>query len=196
MRKLYFGSIIILCICSGLLAYNISKIKTQNKVKTIKQEEINKKLEKEKQAKIEKKEILILATFIYENNIRVDAYTAYEYAEFIHKVCNHPSLVVAVITSETNFRPTCRSKIGAVGLGQIRPEMWFEELSKVFPDVFKEPKDLYNWRKNIIATDYILTKLLVRFDGDINKVLKYYVGGNHKKYIEAVKEDLVFLTRG
>ncbi len=196
MRKYTYG-LIIFCLVIGMWFYNISIQQSQNKkIEKIKQEKIIKKVEKVKQSKIEEKEILILAKFIYQNNTRVDANTAYKYAKFINKLCKHPSLVVAVITSETNFRPTSRSKIGAIGLGQIRPEMWFKELAKVFPDVFKEPKDLYNWRKNILATDYILTKLLIKFDGDITKTLKYYVGGNQKKYIEAVKDDLILLTRG
>ncbi len=144
----------------------------------------------------EKKDIILIASWIYDNNTRVDNLSAIIYADFIYRKTAHPYLIVAIISKESNFRPCARSSIGALGLGQIRPEMWLDELEYLG---LTEAKDLYNWRLNVMCMDHIINKLLKKFNNDIDKVLKYYVGGNHTKYINSVKniiKDLVIQKKG
>ena len=146
--------------------------------------------------KQESKEIILIASWIYENNTRVDKLSALTYANFIYRKTSHPYVIVAIISKESNFKPCARSSIGALGFGQIRPEMWLGELEYLG---LTEAKDLYNWRLNVLCMDHIIDKLLKKFNNDIDKVLKYYVGGNHIKYINSVKniiKDLVIQKEG
>ena len=183
------GLLLLLVGVLGFMIFFDVMFKDNKPIRTIKPapQKIIQQTKKEKQEKIVREHnIIIISTFIYENNTRVDKLSAIEYSTFIYDTCRNKELVVAIITNESNFRPTCRSKIGALGLGQIRPEMWLRELHKAFPKIFNEPKDLYNWRKNIVAIDYIISKLMVKFNGNVEKTLKYYVGGNYQCYIKSV----------
>ena len=165
--------------------------------KQINNQQIDENQQAKKDEKIKQKtdEIITnLAAWIYDNNTRVDMLSAIIYADFIYRNTKHPALVIAIITRESNFRPTCRSSCGALGLGQIRPKFWLEELHQLDIGI-DEAKDLYCWRKNILAVDYIVSKLLIKFDGDAKKVLKYYVGGNHTSYINAVNKNHILLAK-
>ncbi|HEV7764850.1 MAG TPA: lytic transglycosylase domain-containing protein [Thermoanaerobaculia bacterium] len=85
-----------------------------------------------------------------------------------------PSLVVAVIEQESRFKPRARSHVGAKGLMQLMPRTgrWMGA------------RDLYDPEQNIDAGVKYIKYLDKRFNGDLNKIIAAYNGGegNVKRY--------------
>ncbi len=78
-----------------------------------------------------------------------------------------PALVAAVIEQESRFKPGARSPVGARGLMQLMPRTgrWMGA------------RDLYNPEQNIDAGVRYIKYLDKRFDGDVNKIIAAYNGG-------------------
>lgn len=85
-----------------------------------------------------------------------------------------PELVAAVVQTESNFKPTARSGVGAQGLMQLMPKTgrWMGG------------KNLNNPTDNVRAGTKYLKYLNERFDGDETKVLAAYNAGegNVRRY--------------
>jgi hypothetical protein len=85
-----------------------------------------------------------------------------------------PELVAAVVQTESNFKPTARSGVGARGLMQLMPKTgrWMGG------------KNLNNPAENVRAGAKYLKYLNERFDGDQTKVLAAYNAGegNVRRY--------------
>ena len=91
-------------------------------------------------------------------------------------------LYIALTYRESNFDPTAISKKGAIGLTQIMPGIWVDELIK--QGIIKEEKDLFDYDKNLLTSSYILTKYY-KETGSWKKALNKYVG-KHKTYARDV----------
>lgn len=90
-------------------------------------------------------------------------------------------MIISVITEESGFNPFARSPKGAKGLGQVITKKegkwkgWFTEL--VEQNILQEEIDIFDYRKNIAAIDYILTKYRAE-KGSWREALKAYVNGS------------------
>ena len=78
-----------------------------------------------------------------------------------------PALIAAVIHSESNFRPSVRSKVGARGLMQIMPATG-RHLGL---------KNAFNPHQNIMAGSKYLSQLSKTFKGDIMLMAAAYNAG-------------------
>lgn len=85
-----------------------------------------------------------------------------------------PTLVAAVVQTESNFRPTARSGVGASGLMQLMPRT----------GAWMGAKNLMNPSENVRAGTKYLKYLNERFDNDEVKVLAAYNAGegNVRRY--------------
>ncbi|MGH9459240.1 MAG: lytic transglycosylase domain-containing protein [Thermoanaerobaculia bacterium] len=85
-----------------------------------------------------------------------------------------PELVAAVVQTESNFRPTARSGVGATGLMQLMPRT----------GKWMGARNLTNPVENVKAGTKYLKYLNERFDGNETKVLAAYNAGegNVRRY--------------
>lgn len=107
------------------------------------------------------------------------------------EVSKYPNknLLLAIIYNETwpKFNPWSYSKIGAMCLMQVNPHVWIEKLIK--KGIIKKKSELWRIDKCIKAGNYIITYYLEKYNGNLQKALNAYVGGN-KKYVKNVIHDL------
>lgn len=90
-----------------------------------------------------------------------------------------PVLLMALILTESSFRPDARSRVGAQGLMQILPAVGKElspEVEKALGVAVGEPQDLYDPEVNVKVGTYHLFKLILRF-GDVKTAIKAYNEG-------------------
>lgn len=94
-----------------------------------------------------------------------------------------PMVVLAgMVLQESSGKATARSRVGAVGLTQIRWKFWSETL--INAGVCETETDLLVPETAIEAGAYILRTLLDRY-GDIDRALKHY-SGNARNYTDKV----------
>ena len=99
-------------------------------------------------------------------------------------------MLIAVIQVESGFDIYATSSKGAKGLGQITTSIWAEELVKA--KVWDKKTDVYDYRKNIAGTNYILDKYMEKFGG-WKECLNRYVGGDDS-YVLKVLSNYAELT--
>ena len=92
-------------------------------------------------------------------------------------------LLIAIASRESSFSPTAVSKKGAIGINQIMPEIWVKELQE--QEIIEERRDLFDYDKNFLASNYILTKYYNAL-GSWEKALQKYVGKGHESYVKDV----------
>ena len=98
---------------------------------------------------------------------------------------DHPVIILALIARESSFNPFARSKAGAIGLGQILPKVWFDELSK--KGLVREKRDLFDPVINIRCTNFVFNETLKRSNGNLSVALARYVGGgSNSAYVRDV----------
>lgn len=85
------------------------------------------------------------------------------------------SLIYAVIKSESNFRETAVSEVGAIGLMQITPHT-FEWLKTKTGESLEESA-LYSGEISIKYGTYLLKILLDEFDGEVQTAVAAYHAG-------------------
>lgn len=95
-------------------------------------------------------------------------------------------LILAIAKNETNFDISANSKAGAVGLMQIMPKIWTEEL--ITSGIIAEERDLYDPILSIRSAEYILDKFITKHNS-MDKVLNAYVGGSDE-YVNKVQTTL------
>jgi len=103
---------------------------------------------------------------------------SYDVTKYIYQTCRHPILILSIVVPESNLNPKATRKKSAVyGLGQIKFSVWKNELKQ-----FKiyRPADLHDWRKNILAMNYITKKYYKESKGNIQKTIAKYTGGYSK----------------
>ena len=130
----------------------------------------------------------IISSYIRKKNKSIDHKTAEHIAREIVITSNHhnikPSLVVGVIQVESTFKPKARGKNGAIGLMQVMP-MWTKHFG------LNSKKELYDIKTNIKCGVGILKRYKTKANGNVDRALCLYVGGNknyHKKVYKAQSE--------
>ncbi|CAJ1003634.1 MULTISPECIES: lytic transglycosylase domain-containing protein [Brevibacillus] len=90
-----------------------------------------------------------------------------------------PFLILAIIRSESGFKPDNVSKKGAIGLMQIMPDTakWIVEQAGFQP---KQKDYLYDPKMNIHIGTWYLSYLQQRFQGDVVKTIAAYNAGPGK----------------
>ncbi len=124
--------------------------------------------------------ICIMPTYTYHLSDTLDSTTTItrELNKYKEK-----RLLEAVISVESRFNTNAVSKKGAVGLGQIMPNIWHKELVKA--GIIKTHADYFRIETNIAATNYILTKYKKSSKSLDAALVKY--SGNAKNYPDKVK---------
>ena len=123
----------------------------------------------------------------------IDQKFAYDVTKYIYANCDHPILVLSIAVPESNMDPKAKRKGTRVyGLGQIKFDVWKKELQQ-----FKiyRPADLQDWRKNILAMDYITKKYYDEENGNIHKVIKRYTGNGCKSHQNKIKKNIYALNK-
>ena len=92
-------------------------------------------------------------------------------------------LMLAIAKRESSFDAGAKSTAGAIGLNQIMPKIWTKTLIR--EGIIKEKRDLFDYDKNIQASDYIITKYYNQTKS-WKKALTKYVGGKHTTYVRDV----------
>ena len=86
---------------------------------------------------------------------------------------------MALILTESSFRPDARSRVGAQGLMQILPAVGKElspEVERALGVEVGGPQDLYDPEVNVKVGTYHLFKLILRFS-DVKTAIKAYNEG-------------------
>ncbi len=107
--------------------------------------------------------------------------TATEFAGWILEASQRqnmePELIASLVLTESSFRKTVRSNVGAVGPAQIRPEYW---------GGFCGSSDLSDPAENIYCGAQVLSHLQERC-GDVNCALEAYNVGIHSNRVQAAR---------
>jgi len=74
---------------------------------------------------------------------------------------------------------------------QVNPEAWLSRLKKA--GIIREKRELWRIDKCIEAGNYIITHYLKKYQGNVEKALIAYVGGD-KKYAEEVLKTVGWLS--
>ena len=98
------------------------------------------------------------------------------------------SLLVAVVYQESHFYYKAVSPIGAIGLGQINPYIWLKTLQKA--KIIQTKQDLFDIRKNLFATAFILRRYLQLSHNSIELALARYNGLGSSFVKQYIKETL------
>ena len=105
-------------------------------------------------------------------------------------------LLLSVIKEESNFYVFARSDKGAKGLGQINTQKWKEEL--IGKGIWQEEIDVFDYKRNIAATNYIIEQHYKAAGSWREAFLKY--NNSTEKYVDTVlgnyAELNLLLTRG
>jgi len=103
-----------------------------------------------------------------------DTYIKQEYINYAYEISAgydiSPSLIIAMIETESSGDPTVVSSHGALGLMQIIPKWHYERMKRLGVTDLREPS------QNILVAVDFLHELFVKYD-DIYDVLMYYNGG-------------------
>lgn len=179
-----FTFIICSCVMIGIYFIGInvaeSKQRQETTIKIAKQQEQIAKKELLKKA-IQEETINMLTDWVYKQNNKIPRNLAKEIVIFTYQNCKYSKLVLGIIGRESNFDIfASRADTRVYGLGQIQHESWKDEL--LFLDI-KESRDLFDWKKNILATDYIIKKYYEQ-EKSLDNALKKYVGAINKEMLE------------
>ncbi|MCI9272458.1 MAG: lytic transglycosylase domain-containing protein [Clostridiales bacterium] len=99
-----------------------------------------------------------------------------------------PSLVYAVIRSESSFRPQAKSTAGAMGLMQLTPETFQWLQTKVNPGEPMDDTALNDPKVNIRYGVYLLSLLRSQYDDETVVLCAYNAGmGNVNKWLKNVE---------
>ena len=135
------------------------------------------------------KDIDKLSTWVYRHSNRISFREARTIVEKTIKISNNPILLLAIMCEESHFNPKAISKSGAIGLGQILPNKYQLNLLKK-NEIIKDKRDLFDIETNIRATEFIFSLKLKKANGNIQKALKYYLGGNSEKYVNDILKNI------
>lgn len=123
--------------------------------------------------------------WLYNKTTRVPKTLANEYVNFIVENIEPQlqPLILVLMTVESEGNPFAKSPKGAIGITQIVPKYWENEL--VSQGIINEARDLYDFRKNILCSQYILKSF---FEGghSLKSVLVQY-SGYRSNYYEKVQ---------
>jgi soluble lytic murein transglycosylase-like protein len=91
-------------------------------------------------------------------------------------------LVVGLMEVESRFNPFAKSSSGALGLMQVMPNIWVDELG------LSDDKELHDIRTGIESGIQILKHYLEKNNGNVTKALKNYNGTKGDEFHSMVNE--------
>ena len=97
-----------------------------------------------------------------------------------------PELLASLVVTESSFRKSVRSNVGAVGPTQVRPDYWGN---------FCGASDLTDPEQNVYCGAQVLSHLLERCDGDQACALAAYNVGPYAKREAAARRYLNKIDR-
>ena len=107
---------------------------------------------------------------------------ATEFADWILEASERqhiaPELLASLVVTESSFRKTARSNVGAVGPAQVRPDYWGK---------FCGASDLTDPEQNIYCGAQVLSHLLERCEGDRDCALAAYNVGPYASRVAAAE---------
>lgn len=162
--------------------FQIELLKTE--ITSLKIGEIKEELHKVNRNKINPK---VLAWVKERASFRIPDQFLINYILEVKKY-KHELLMLAIMAEESNFRFFAHSEKNARGLTQIIPDVWLTELKN--NGIIANHNDLWDYKKNIKACNYILDDYFKRYK-TLKNVLTRYSGGDilyAKKVIKNLKE--------
>ena len=95
---------------------------------------------------------------------------AHEFADWILEAAERqhlaPELLASLVVTESSFRKSVRSNVGAIGPTQVRPDYW--------GDFCGQAEDLHDPEQNVYCGAQVLSHLLERCSGEIDCALAAY----------------------
>ena len=116
------------------------------------------------------------------NAFGINNNVATEFADWILEASERqqiePELLASLVVTESSFRKSVRSNVGAVGPAQVRPDYWSD---------FCGTSDLLDPEQNVYCGAQILSHLMERCEGDQACALAAYNVGPYAKRAGAAK---------
>ncbi len=107
---------------------------------------------------------------------------ATEFADWILEASERqqlsPELLASLVVTESSFRKSARSHVGAIGPAQVRPEYWSD---------FCGTQDLHDPEQNVYCGAQVLSHLIERCEGDKVCALSAYNIGPYSKRTRAAE---------
>jgi hypothetical protein len=194
-----------------LIAFAIIGRTTTTKIAEAKHQEFRNAIEMQTQKKMIEEKLIDdlnhnLTSWMYNKSDKMPRTMANEMITYIYQNCSHPKIIIGIIKEESDFDPFAyRADTKVYGLGQIKYDVWKDELKQF--DIH-EARDLYDWKKNIVAMNYIfnkyydqqksLEKALSRYVGEINNDMQRYRSNilTHVGALSMVESEMVkFMIR-
>jgi len=132
----------------------------------------------------------IVTSWIMRHSNQISRSTAKKIVEEAFKVPN-PILIISLMEVESLFNPGAVSRVGAVGLGQVRYEMHQKMLLEIG---ITSRRDLFDITLNVKASSLILQDMIRRSKGNLTKALHLYLGGRDSKYVARIYANYVKLS--
>ena len=111
----------------------------------------------------------------------IERHVAHEFADWILEASIRqalsPELLASLVVTESSFRKTVRSAVGAIGPAQVRPEYW--------GDFCGHADELHDPEQNIYCGAQVLSHFMERCAGDIPCALAAYNVGPHARRVGA-----------
>lgn len=147
------------------LTSNIADAKDEEQTR---KENIQKQQEKVYNEMIDK-----LSRWVYNKSTKIPKSLSTEIITFVYENCEHPKIILGIIAEESDFDMFAfRNDTKVYGLGQVKWDVWKNELIQFN---ILENRDLYDWKKNILACNYIFNKYYKQTKS-LDKALSKYVG--------------------
>ena len=124
----------------------------------------------------------------YNRNLSEDK--AKEYAKYVmeaaHRYSIEPSLITAIIITESTAKVNARSRY-AVGLMQVYWQLHKKTIGAQFPHIRTE-KILMEPRNNIMVGTWLFSQYMLSCKGDVTKALRRYLGSKATQYVALVNK--------
>jgi hypothetical protein len=124
-----------------------------------------------------------LVGWVYSKSEKISIDTAKLIVEEVLKT-ERPLLILAMISTESEFVPSATSHKDAIGLMQI---IWrFHGKALVEAQLAKEKRDLYDISTSIQSGNFLMNGFLKQENGDLEKALHRYLGGKDGNYVRRI----------
>ncbi len=130
--------------------------------------------------------------WVFRNSNKCPEVLCSNITNYIFEEAKYPVLTLSLIQRESAFNPFAKSSVGAKGLGQVMWKIWKNKL--IENNIAEHERDLYDWKININATNFIINELYIQHKGNWMKILDHYVGGDNNNYINDIYKNVGILT--
>lgn len=124
------------------------------------------------------------------NAFGIRTHVAHEFADWIIEASERqqlePELLASLVLTESSFRKTVRSHVGAVGPAQVRPDYW---------GAFCGAPDLLDPEQNVYCGAQVLSHFIERCEGDHDCALAAYNTGFYSSRKGAAQRYLTKIER-